>query len=137
MGGEPERMCLEAILDPGVEIRGCGGAFLGGFWQCAYSDVLVNTIRAVSGEYLVALALDVAQSPRIDWDAVDLCVDELLLRAGVLAEEHGLRGYDSIHLASAELVNDRELVLAAGDRYLLEAGEALGLRVSKLIKGQA
>jgi predicted nucleic acid-binding protein len=64
-------------------------------------------------------------------DAVEVTA-ELVHRAGALAEKLGLRGYDAIHLASAEAVNDRDLVLATGDRALLQAARSLGLRVANL-----
>lgn len=60
-------------------------------------------------------------------DIIEL--DETLAhRAGHLAEAHALRGYDAVHLASAERINDDELVLVAGDAHLLRAASDLGLR---------
>lgn len=57
-------------------------------------------------------------------------VDEpLIRRAGVLAEQEALRGYDAIHLASAEAVADEELVVVAGDGQLLAAAQNLGFTV--------
>ena len=47
--------------------------------------------------------------------------DGLARRAGHLAELHGLRGYDAVHLAAASRVRDPDLVLVAGDRALLAA----------------
>ncbi len=38
--------------------------------------------------------------------------------AGDLAQTHGLRGYDAVHLASAALIHDEELVLVTGVRDL-------------------
>ena len=58
--------------------------------------------------------------------------DALVRRAGVLAEEFALRGYDSVHLASVEEIADEDVVLAAGDRSLLSAAEALGISVAAL-----
>ena len=63
---------LEDVLSHEIPIPGTNGATLGDFWKWGYSDVLVNTIRAVFGEYLVALALGIDTKPRIDWDSVDL-----------------------------------------------------------------
>jgi predicted nucleic acid-binding protein len=55
-------------------------------------------------------------------------VTESLVRdAGSLAEQFSLRGYDAVHLASARLVHDPDTVLAAGDKNLLEAAQALGI----------
>lgn len=60
-------------------------------------------------------------------------VTESLVRdAGSLAEQFALRGYDAVHLASAQLVHDPDTVLAAGDQNLLSAAEAMGLAISNL-----
>jgi hypothetical protein len=49
-----------------------------------------------------------------------------------LAEQLNLRGYDAIHLASARLVDDPEMVLAAGDQSLLAAARAVGMATADL-----
>ena len=60
-------------------------------------------------------------------------VTESLVRdAGSLAEQFALCGYDAVHLASAQLVHDPEIVFAAGDKNLLKAAQALGLATSNL-----
>ena len=60
-------------------------------------------------------------------------VTENLVRdAGSLAQEFALRGYDAVHLASAQLVRDPDLVLASGDQHLLTAAQALGMATSNL-----
>jgi uncharacterized protein len=56
----------------------------------------------------------------------------LVRRAGQLAEQFGLRGYDAVHLASVEEIADPDVVLAAGDQSLLAAAEALGIAVGSL-----
>ena len=56
----------------------------------------------------------------------------LVGEAGALAERFGLRGYDAVHLASARLVNDPEMVLAAGDQSLLGAARAAGIATADL-----
>ena len=68
-------------------------------------------------------------------DQLDIVeVTEGLVRgAGALAEQFALRGYDAFHLASARLVNDREMVLAAGDQSLLCAARAVGIATANLI----
>jgi len=59
-------------------------------------------------------------------DLVEL--DETLAEdAGDLAETHGLRGYDAVHLAAARRLDDAELVVATGDSALLTAARQLGL----------
>ena len=42
------------------------------FWSWAYSDILNNRNRSVFAEFLVGYALGVTDTPRIEWDAVDL-----------------------------------------------------------------
>lgn len=42
------------------------------FWQWSASDLLVNTVRSLIAEYLVALAVGVADTPRVEWDPYDL-----------------------------------------------------------------
>jgi len=53
---------------------------------------------------------------------------DLLWHAGDLAERHGLRGYDAVHLASALDVKE-DLVVVAADMRLLNAARAERLRV--------
>jgi uncharacterized protein len=48
-------------------------------------------------------------------------------RAGELAERVALRGYDAVHLGSAEALADPDLVVASGDRALLRAAGERGL----------
>jgi len=52
---------------------------------------------------------------------------DLVRSAGDLAEEHGLRGYDAIHLASALSLEAPELTLVTWDHDLAIAGERVGL----------
>lgn len=52
--------------------------------------------------------------------------------AGALAERFALRGYNAVHLASAVLVQDPDLVLATGDLSLLDAAPSLGLATADL-----
>ncbi len=63
------------------------------------------------------------------WDAIEpMEIDEeLVCSAGELAEDHRLRGYDAVHLASAVAVADAETVLVSADRDLLRAARACRL----------
>ena len=68
------------------------------------------------------------------WTGVD-CIElttPLAQRAGDLSEELALRGYDAVHLASAEAVADAETLLVAADGRLLEAAEFLGITIAPL-----
>lgn len=53
--------------------------------------------------------------------------EKLVTRAGDLAEQLELRGYNAVHLAAAESVNHPGLVMASGDRRLVSAAGTLGL----------
>jgi len=45
---------------------------LNGFWQWSASDLISNATRGVLAEYLVAVALELDQGVRSEWDAYDL-----------------------------------------------------------------
>ena len=51
----------------------------------------------------------------------------LARRAGELAEIHALRGYDAIHLASAEAILDDGDVMVVSDARLAEAAASIGI----------
>lgn len=50
--------------------------------------------------------------------------------AGDIAEEHALRAYDAVHLASALSLADEDLAVVSADRRLLDAASAAGLNVA-------
>lgn len=107
--------------------------------------VVSSRLAYAEGRAALAMALRMKrldeQDLRSAVDAFEVVHDQLQLvevtealvrRAGVLAEEFALRGYDSVHLASVEEIADEDVVLAAGDRILLSAAEALGIAVADL-----
>jgi predicted nucleic acid-binding protein len=55
---------------------------------------------------------------------------ELAVRAGEYAEDLWLRGYDSVHLATALELGDDEVVVVTWDRDLARATERVGLSVA-------
>ncbi len=61
------------------------------------------------------------------WSEIDIAeVDEVVVtRAARLAYELGLRGYDAVHCASAEQLDDSDVVVACGDQQLLDAWATL------------
>lgn len=63
------------------------------------------------------------------WSAVYLAeVDEpVVARAATLAHQLALHGYDAVHCASAEQINDEDVVAATGDQHLLAAWAELGI----------
>jgi predicted nucleic acid-binding protein len=76
-------------------------------------------------------AVDTFESLHNQLDVIEV-TEGLLREAGGLAEQLSLRGYDAVHLASARLVHDAEMILAAGDQSLLVAARALGLATADL-----
>ncbi len=50
--------------------------------------------------------------------------------AGLLARQHGLRGADAVHLASAALLGAADVIVAVWDRRLHTATTATGLAVA-------
>lgn len=63
------------------------------------------------------------------WSNVDVIEldEELMRRASEVAHKHGLRGYDAVHCAAAELLGGAETVAVSGDRQLLTAWQKLGV----------
>ena len=53
------------------------GATVADFWRWAYSDLAANSTRGLVAEYLVASALGVTSRPRLEWDAVDLVIEDV------------------------------------------------------------
>ena len=58
--------------------------------------------------------------------------EDLARYAGELAERHGLRPYDAVHLASVDAVADEETLLVAADGALVRAARAHGIATSAL-----
>jgi len=69
------------------------------------------------------------------YDQLDMVeVDAALARrGGELAETHALRGYDAVHLAAADRLDDPELVMVAGDHSLLSAAGAENLATANIV----
>lgn len=62
----------------------------------------------------------------LDIDVVE--VDDVVVgRAAVLARRLEQRGYDAVHCASAERLNDDDLVAATGDQKLVDAWAKVGV----------
>lgn len=55
---------------------------------------------------------------------------DLARTAGELAERHGLRGYDAVHLAAALQIDAPDLVLATWDAALADAAHDAGCIVA-------
>jgi hypothetical protein len=64
-------------------------------------------------------------------DVIEI-TETLAKRAGQLAEQMALRGYDSVHLAGAEAISDADSFMVAGDRDLCAAAQRLNLNVAQI-----
>jgi uncharacterized protein len=68
------------------------------------------------------------------WARLDRVVvtEKLVRQAGDLAEEHGLRAYDAVHVASLQTVADPDVVLVASDGNLIAAAQSGGISATIL-----
>lgn len=57
--------------------------------------------------------------------------DALVRRTGALAEDHGLRGCDAVHLAAARSLSVEDLVFVSGDVQLGRAAISEGLALAR------
>ncbi len=119
-----------------------GSARTGPIWDAAER---VTSVRLIYTEARTALA-QAARLGRLASEdhatAIDalgglyaqldlLEIDDMLVRrAGDLAQDHALRGYDAIHLAAAERACSDTTVLVAGDRDLCTAAGQLGIALA-------
>lgn len=101
-----------------------------------YAELRATLAKAVREKRLTreGLAKQI-QSMEADWSSTQVVnvTEGLIRRAGDLAQHHGLRGYDSVHLAAAETVWQAlpgvDFRFVAFDARLVEAAEKLGMRV--------
>lgn len=77
------------------------------------------------------LAVQDFESLHAQLDVVEV-TPGLVQDAGSLAERFALRGYDAVHLASAQLVQDPDVVLAAGDPRAAHRRWEWQLRISRI-----
>jgi predicted nucleic acid-binding protein len=73
-----------------------------------------------------AKALNLLDGLWVEFDIVE-ADDIVIRRAAHLAAACGLRGYDAVHCASADQLQDPDLVVACADRRLLRACSDLGM----------
>jgi hypothetical protein len=80
--------------------------------------------RLTGHSYDTALRMLEALWPQVEVVEVD---EALVVRAATVAHQLGLRGYDAVHCASAEQLNDEDVVAACGDQRLLSAWAEVGV----------
>ena len=100
-----------------------------------YPEARAGLARAQRMQRITEPELDAARA-RVEAyleDTVLLDVTHAISRqAGNLADEHGLRAYDAVHLASVDAVADEETLLVAADGALVRAARVHGITTSAL-----
>lgn len=103
----------------------------------AYTEVRAGLARAARMGRISVSDLDKqVRRFEVDWTKLDVVgVDEpLVRRSGHLAQEHGLRGFDSLHLAAVERVYAQiagtGFVFFCYDAALCDAAARLGIPTS-------
>ena len=96
------------------------------------SAAMARTVRtgAVSQQEASA-ALDIFRTEWADLARLEI-TETTVARADELAWQHGLRGYDAVHLATALVWQEtilESITLATFDRQLWQSGQAAGLGV--------
>lgn len=102
--------------------------------RIAYPEARAAIARARRLDRLTARAARVArQAFEGLWDQLDRVhvTAGLAQRAGDLADQFALGGYDAVHLAAAETLADPDLVVVAGDSGLRGAATTLGFGVAR------
>jgi len=116
-----------------------GSAFCRRFWDSS-DAVVTSRLLYVETAAALAQALRLGRLVRRDHRAALGLLDQMWAefevveadsivvdRAAELTHSESLRGYDAVHCASAEQVDDDDLVLASGDRALMAACARLGM----------
>jgi len=80
--------------------------------------------RQTAGQHRTAI--DALGELWLEVEGIEL-TEGLAFRAGELAEIFALRGYDAVHLASAEAIADDDTILITSDQDLASAAASLGL----------
>jgi len=99
------------------------------------AEVAAAITRAVRLKHLTVQISDKALDKfRLEWDSFHRLPinEELIARADFLACQHGLRGYDAVHLAAALIWHEALMLpvtLATYDQELANAGKKSGLKV--------
>jgi len=99
----------------------------------AYPQARAALAAARRAKRLTARAHDraVAELDALNAELVIVGVDEALAqRAGELADERALRGYDAVHLASALALGPGETIVVTWDRDLNDAAVGAGIAVA-------
>jgi uncharacterized protein len=99
----------------------------------AYPEARAALAAARRARRLTLRAHDraVAELDALNDEVVIVGVDDALARrAGELADERALRGYDAVHLASALALSPDETILVTWDRDLGNAAVSAGLAIA-------
>ena len=115
----------DGVLRPGSD-SGCRLRAVG--WCGEARSAAAHRRRRITSTTL-RRAVDRIDEPCTELDVIGLDPD-LAHSAGDLAEAHGLRGHDAVHLATALSVESDSMLLATWDGDLARAAVAAGCSVS-------
>lgn len=111
---ESTRVVSVRLIYPEARAALAGAGRIGRLTRSQHNAVVLGLDSLIEEADVIEFSADIAKS------------------AGELAERHGLRGYDAVHLAAALAVADDDLVLVTGDVELAGAAQAAGIAVSVL-----
>lgn len=98
--------------------------------RLVYPEACAALARAVRMQRLTSAQMVAATAELDDLvDQVDFIeiTENLASVAGRLAQQHGLRGYDAVHLAAGVTIADHDVVFVTGEADLADAATASGL----------
>ncbi|HEX9774994.1 MAG TPA: type II toxin-antitoxin system VapC family toxin [Actinomycetota bacterium] len=126
-------------------IEEAGSAHAGALWDASdlvltsmlsYAEARAALAAARRAKRLTAATLGQAKNAletrMREIELIEVTAD-VVRSAGDLAERHGLRGYDAVHLASALALGVEDVVLATWDRDLAHAGRQAGFAIAGLL----
>ncbi|MGH8906237.1 MAG: type II toxin-antitoxin system VapC family toxin [Egibacteraceae bacterium] len=122
---EPGSKVCARLWDEAARVVSVRGAYAEGRAALAQAHRLGRLTSPALREAVSQFDTIYDQLDRIEVD------DVLVRRAGLLAEEQALRGYDAVHLAAAERIQDGDAVLISGDAQLCRAARQMGFAVSQ------
>lgn len=122
---EPASVAAVRIWDTATVIFGVRLVYVEGHAALA----MANRLGRLSSASMRVAQTELAR--RYEQMAIVDVSDALVRRAGALAEHHGLRGYDAVHLAAARSLSVEDLVFVSGDVQLGRAAVSEGLALAR------
>ena len=81
------------------------------FWEWASDDLFMNTTRGVLAEYIVATALGIADTKRVEWANHDLVLDEVVID-GVTVKDVGVEVKSAAYVQAWEQARPSQITFS-------------------------